>query len=289
MLQKSLILGFLVFSLCIGATVQAQKRNTKMKVATYNIRYDNKSDTANAWIDRLPIIAGMVQFHDFDIFGTQEVLHNQLQDMAKALPLYGHIGVGRTNGKQEGEFAAVFYKSDKYELLKQGHFWLSQTPDEPSKGWDAALPRICTWGQFREKETGMAFYLFNVHFDHRGEQARTESTRLVLRKIKEIAANRPVILTGDFNFSQKHKNFSLLSSAGFMKEAYHAAKIRYAPNGTFNAFDSNSKTDERIDHILVSPEFEVLRYGILTDTYGGGKFPSDHFPVLLELQYAAPK
>jgi len=283
MYKSILLLGFLLLS--VMATMQAQT----LRVATYNIRYDATDDTLNAWSKRLPVMVDLIRFHQFDIFGTQEGLHHQLQGLAAGLPDYEYIGVGREDGKQKGEFAAIFYNKNKYKLLRKGTFWLSQTPDKPSTGWDAALPRVCTWGQFNDKTSGLSFYLFNVHFDHKGEQARQQSAKLVLSKIKEIAGASPVIFTGDFNFGQQNENYTLLNSSGLLKDAYQLADIRFAPNGTFNSFDINRKSDERIDHIFLSSGFDVPRYGILTETYNDGKYPSDHFPVLLEVKYTANK
>ncbi|TPE44350.1 endonuclease/exonuclease/phosphatase family protein [Pontibacter mangrovi] len=277
--------GLLVLFCATSILAQTQT----MRVTTYNIRYDNKSDTVNAWQKRLPVIADLVQFHDFDIFGTQEVQHHQLEGMAKALPGYGYIGVGRDDGKQAGEYAAVFYKKDKYKLLKQGNFWLSETPEKPGKGWDADFPRVCTWGQFRDQQSGLEFYLFNVHFDHRGEKARQESVKLMQQKIKEIAKSAPVILTGDFNFSQKDEKYKAMSAGSNLTAAFQLAEKRYAHRGTFNGFEATRQTDERIDHIWLSPGFKVTRYGILTDTYANGLFPSDHFPVMAEVKFEAKK
>ncbi|WP_460925375.1 endonuclease/exonuclease/phosphatase family protein [Pontibacter brevis] len=260
-----------------------------MRVATYNIRYDNPNDAPNSWAKRLPVMADQIQYHNFDIFGTQEVLANQLEDLATALPAYEHKGVGRDDGKEKGEFAAVFYNKDRFTLQQQGNFWLSETPEKPSKGWDAAIPRVCTWGQFRDQETNFSFYFFNVHFDHRGEQARKESVQLVLQRIKQIAGSSPVILAGDFNFSQKDEKYATLNTSGILKDAYQLANARYAPRGTFNGFDADRISDERIDHIWLSSDFNVNRYGILTDTYGDGKFPSDHFPVVAEVQYSVKR
>ena len=283
MLKKLLFVALLL--LCGAANVSAQT----MRLATYNIRYDNKQDTANAWLKRVPYLTDLIKFQDFDLFGTQEVLYNQLQDMAAKLPGYAHIGVGRDDGKQAGEFSAIFYKKDKYTLLKQGTFWLAPTTTAPVKGWDAALPRICTWGQFQDKKTGFTFYMFNTHFDHVGVEARKESAKLVLAKVKQMAGTTPTILSGDLNVDQRNESYTLLNTSGMMKDAFTTAKVVYAPNGTFNGFDTKRKTDSRIDHIFLTSAFTPTRYGILTDTYGGGKTPSDHYPVAIEVQYTAKK
>ncbi|OGX90226.1 endonuclease/exonuclease/phosphatase family protein [Hymenobacter coccineus] len=260
-----------------------------LKLATYNIRYDNKQDTANAWLRRLPHLAGLIKFQDFDLLGTQEVLRNQLLDLAGALPGYAHVGVGRDDGKEAGEYAPIFYKKAKFELLKQGTFWLSPTPAVPSKGWDAALPRICTWGQFRDRSTGFVFYFFNTHFDHIGVVARRESAKLILAKVQALAGTGAAVLSGDFNVDQRNESYDLVNASGRLKDAYATAALVYAPSGTFNDFDTKTKSDARIDHIFLSPAFTVARYGILTDTYGGGKTPSDHYPVAIEVRYARPK
>ncbi|MGK7396936.1 MAG: endonuclease/exonuclease/phosphatase family protein [Candidatus Cyclobacteriaceae bacterium M3_2C_046] len=267
-----------IYIIFFHLSIQAQD----MIVASYNLRYDNKADTVNAWSKRVPRISGLIRFHGFEIFGTQEGLHHQLEDLQAALDGFEYIGVGRDDGNLAGEFAAIFYKTDLFDLEEQGNFWLSLTPDQPSVGWDAALPRVCSWGKFREKQTGESFYLFNVHFDHRGEEARQQSTKLVLEKMEEIAGNIPVILTGDFNFSHQHPNYRLLQEAEGLNDAFHQVPYPYVPNGTFNGFSTENLDDRRIDHIFISPDFEVLKYGILTDTYYG-KFPSDHFPVMTTL------
>ena len=139
-----------------------------MVVATYNLRNANAGDSTNGngWGQRYPYIAQLVQFHGFDIFGTQEGKYHQLQDLKNAMPGYDYIGVGRDDGKQAGEYSAIFYRTGKFEVLDHGDFWLSTITDRPNKGWDAVLPRICTWGKFRDKQTGFTFLFFNLHMDH---------------------------------------------------------------------------------------------------------------------------
>jgi len=267
----------------INATAQT------INIATYNIRYENKSDSlnGNGWGLRLHVIAKLIQFHDFDIFGAQEVFYGQLNGMLTLMPEYGFIGVGRTDGEKSGECSPVFYKKDKFKLMQSGNFWLSETDGKPSVGWDAALPRICTWGKFQIKENGICFWYFNLHMDHIGVKARLESSKLVLEKIKALAGSEPVILTGDFNSDQTSEGYKLISGSGILQDSYETAEVRYATNGTLNNFNPQQKTDIRIDHIFVSKGFRVMRYGVLTDTYwaetGKGSFvtrmPSDHFPV----------
>lgn len=257
-------------------------------VATYNIRFDNPNDSLDLWKTRSSALTDLVQFHNFDIFGTQEALKNQLIDIKTKLPQYDYIGVGRTDGKEDGEFAAIFYKPNQFKLVQQGNFWLSTITDRPNVGWDAAYPRICTWGKFTEKASGLTFFVFNVHFDHKGVQARQESAKLILAKVKELAGKTPAILTGDFNVDETNESYLLLKNSGILKDAFEIAEVKLAPNGTFNEFNVNSKPVGRIDHIFLTKEFEVQRYGILTNTYNG-RFPSDHFPVMIKIKYKKQK
>lgn len=295
---------WLLISFCLQAET--------MVVATFNIRNANGGDSinGNGWGQRCPYIAQLVQFHGFEIFGTQEGKYPQLQDLKAAMPGYDYIGVGRDDGKQAGEFSAIFYKTDRFEVLEHGDFWLSPETDHPNKGWDAALPRICTWGKFKEKNSGFEFIYFNLHMDHIGVQARSESAKLILQKVKEQPSHIPVILSGDFNVDQTNESYALLNNSGVMRDAYEMADLRYAPNGTFNGFHPDRMTTSRIDHIFLSDDFQVLKYGILTDTYRtpvkesaekekNGNFPkevsmqkyearmpSDHFPVMIVVEFA---
>jgi endonuclease/exonuclease/phosphatase family metal-dependent hydrolase len=270
-------LSILLLFLFTSIVMQAQHFN----LATFNVRYDNKGDSLNAWTDRLPAIVQMIRFHGFDLFGAQEVLSNQLDGLLQNLPEFGYVGVGR-DGERKGEFSPIFYNKSKFTLIKSGTFWLSETPDKLSKGWDAALTRICTWAQLEEKDSKKKFFLFNTHFDHRGIEARKKSAALILEQIKKIAGDSPTLLCGDFNVDQNNESYTLIQNSKEFKDAFTTAPIKMANNGTFNSFDITSKTDRRIDHIFVGRGFEVKRYGILTDTYQG-KFPSDHFPVLIEV------
>jgi len=274
-------------------------KETVMNIATYNLRYDNWGDSVagNGWHQRCPVIAGQILFNDFDIFGTQEGLHHQLEDLKNMLPGYEYFGVGRDDGQFAGEFAAIFYKTDRFELLEHGDFWMSTITDRPNRGWDAALPRICTWGKFVEKQTGFAFLCFNLHMDHIGVEARRESCKLILDKVQNLPEKIPVILMGDFNVDQFNESYILLNTSGIMQDAYDLSPVRYANNGTFNGFNINVHTNRRIDHIFLTPQFTVQRYGILTDIYWmhspeieappnrqfSPRYPSDHFPVVVQV------
>jgi len=283
-MKKTIFLLF--FALAIVTTIQGQNLN----IATYNIRYQNRGDSiqGNAWSKRCPVICEMIRFHDFDIWGAQEVLHSQLNDFQKSLSEYSFVGVGRDDGETQGEYAPIFYKNERFSNLKSGHFWLSPITDKPNKGWDAALPRICTWIRLQEKGTDRTFWVFNLHFDHIGLIARRESTKLILDKINEMCADEPVILMGDFNVDQRNESYTLVQTSSRLKDTYEITKIRYAQTGTFNDFNPNAHSDSRIDHIFVSSHFDVIRYGILTDSYRDSesiRLPSDHFPVKAEIKW----
>ena len=286
-----------------GGAVSAQKARSTAKsgaaghsfhIGTYNLRYANHGDSVhgNGWGQRLPVIAGLIRFHDFDIFGTQEGLYPQLQGLRDSLPGYTYIGIGRDDGQQAGEHSAIFYKTAAFTVLDKGDFWLSTITDRPNKGWDAVLPRICTWGKFRENGSGFVFYMFNLHMDHVGVKARAESARLILAKIREFPAGMPIILTGDFNVDQTSESYALINESGVLRDSYELSPIKYALNGTFNNFRTDRKTESRIDHIFVSGQFSVRRYAVLTDTYRTrndstvvARTPSDHFPVVAEVQH----
>ncbi len=256
-----------------------------LKVASYNIRLETSGDVGNLWQDRKAPLTALVQYHDFEIFGIQEGFIHQIKDMLQLLPEYAYIGVGRDDGAEQGEHSAIFYRKDLFEVHKQGTFWLSGTDTQhPNKGWDAVLPRICTWGIFKDKRNGKSFIFMNTHFDHIGKEARKQSADLILAKAKEFAADLPLILSGDFNIDQHNDAYKVLANSHVVQDAYIIAKHKYALNSTFNNFGKSITADERIDHIFVTPNFKVIKYGILTDTYMG-KYPSDHFPVSAELQW----
>lgn len=257
-------------------------------VGTYNIRYKNKDDSikGNVWTKRCQVMCDQINFESPDVLGMQEVLVGQLHDFQRLLDNYSSIGVGRDDGKEAGEYAAIFYKNDRVKLLDSGNFWLNETPDVPKLGWDAACIRICTWGKFKDLRTKKKFYFFNLHMDHVGVVARREAAKLVVSRIKEMAQDAPVVLTGDFNVDQTDEIYGIFAHSGILKDSYENARIRFAENGTFNSFKVETKTDSRIDHVFVSPSFKVEAYGLRTDSYWakGRRNLSDHYPVFVKLR-----
>ncbi|MBC6490364.1 endonuclease/exonuclease/phosphatase family protein [Flavihumibacter stibioxidans] len=256
----------------------------EMIIGTYNIRFDNKRDSGNLWVDRAPIVTALLRFHDFDIFGTQEALKNQLDDISNALPEYSRYGLGRDDGREKGEHAAIFYKKATFRLLDKGDFWLSQSPEKPSLGWDATCcNRICSWVYLQDIKNGKKFYVFNAHYDHQGVEARKESSKLVLAKISSIAGSSPVIFMGDLNGGHDSDWYLELANSKLLKDSYAQVKYPYVNNSSFNGFGSVKTGKEIIDHVFVTTHFRVAKWGLLTDTYNG-KFPSDHFPVYVKVK-----
>ena len=265
---------------------QKPMAESTLRVMSYNIRYDNPEDGRNAWSQRKERVANLIRFYQADLIGLQEVLYRQLTYLEGQLDGYGRIGVGRDDGKQKGEFSPIFYAQEKLELLDNGTFWLSETPDRPSVGWDASMERIATWGQFRYRATGDTVFFFNTHFDHRGEQARQESAQLLRQRINKQANNYPVILTGDFNSDPQSVPYQLLTDDKDLRDALTISEIPpVGPDRSFSGFDvTDSLPGERIDYVFVTPQFSVQRHAIIT-SFSNGHFPSDHLPVVADLMW----
>ena len=269
-----LLLSFGILNNISGQTI---------KVITFNIRYDNPNDGVNRWDNRKHFLTNQIRFNEPDFLGVQEGLLHQVSFIDTVLPEYSYIGVGRNEGKLDGEFSAVFYNSTKYNLLKGSTFWLSETPDIPSKGWDAALNRICTYGLFESKSSKEKVWIFNTHFDHRGVKARRESTGLIVEKINELNIEKyPVVLMGDLNLEPDTEAIKYLSKN--LVDSKFASKIDFGPIGTFNGFNFSEPVTRRIDYIFVSKgNIDVLKYAVLSDSKDC-RYPSDHLPVFAEIK-----
>ncbi len=257
----------------------------QMNIVSFNIRFNTPNDGVNAWPNRIEMVGGLLQFHEADIFGLQEALHGQILDVQNQLPGYEWFGAGRDDGEKGGEYSPVFYNRSKFILYDHGTFWLSETPDVPSKGWDAALNRIVTWGRFQSKVTGKQFLVFNTHFDHVGKEARKNSAILIQEKIREMTRNKnlPVILTGDFNLTPETEPIVLLKK--YMKDSFEVTEEPpYGPVGTYNGFKIDADlSSNRIDYIFVRGGIDVLKYAALSD-FKDHRFPSDHLPVFARVQ-----
>lgn len=273
---RFLILLIMSFGVLTNISGQA------IKVITYNIRYDNPNDGENRWDNRKSYLTDQIKFNEPEFLGIQEGLLHQVSFIDSTLPEYSYIGVGRNEGKLDGEFSAVFYNTTKFNLIKGSTFWLSETPEVPSKGWDAALNRICTYGLFENKYSKEKVWIFNTHFDHRGVEARRESTKLIIQKINELNSEKyPVVLMGDLNLEPNTEAIKYLSKE--LVDSRYASEITFGPNGTFNGFDFSKPVTRRIDYIFVSyGNIEVMRYAVLSDSKEC-RYPSDHLPVFAEI------
>lgn len=268
-----------------------------VKVMSFNIRYNNPNDGEHAWPNRKAMVASVVNFHAADLVGMQEVLRGQLTELEALLPDYAWYGVGRDNGaatvvnsgeragENTGEFAPIFYRRDRLQLLDSGEFWLSEMPNEiASRGWDAALPRIATWAKFKDRQSGQDFIHLNTHFDHRGEVARVRSAQLILDKLAVLSDGLAVVVTGDFNVTPDSDAYATMIT-GLEDTKLKSESIPHGPDGTFGGFTVElGESMDRIDYVFVGDDVKVLRYGVLSDQWNG-RYPSDHLPVLAEIRF----
>lgn len=254
----------------------------EFKVMTYNIKYDKVNDTVNNWNDRKQALVESIKHYEASFIGTQEVLHRQLTYIDSSLANFSYIGVGRDDGKEKGEYSPIFYDTTRYKVLNQQTFWLSETPDKISVGWDASMERICTYGLFEEKNTEKKIYVFNTHFDHRGKRAREKSAELIFRKIEEVNQEKlPIVLMGDLNLTPDTIPIQFLQSKLSDGQSI-SRKPFYGPTGTFNGFDPQMKLNRRIDYIFVQG-FRVKSYVHIDDRMENNKHISDHLPVVTTL------
>ena len=257
-----------------------------LRVMSFNLRLDTPADGANAWPHRRDWVAGLVRYHAPDAIGVQEALAHMLVDLDTRLPGFARVGVGRADGREGGEFSAILYRTDRLELIDDGTFWLSPTPEVPgSKGWDAAIERVATWARFRDRRTGCLHLHLNTHFDHIGEQARRESALLIRRRLGALADGLPVVVTGDLNADPRSAPYRIFTrdtvagAIGPLRDAFDASRHgHYGPTSTWTAFTA-IEPGRRIDYVLVSPRLPVLMHAILPDSWDD-RFPSDHLPVI---------
>lgn len=297
------------FFICVVVVFLALSTSAQeLNVATFNIKCGTSHGmgnvkSGNGWDDRKGYLCDLVNFTAFDVFGAQEVRYGQLKDMVAALPDYAYIGVGRDDGKTKGEFCPVFYRRERFKLLNSGTFWLSDTPNEVSRGWDGMCNRVCSWGYFQDKLTKSKFYFLNTHLDNKGAVAKTKGVELILKFIEEHCKGAQVIVTGDMNVNQNSEWYKMFVASGVLKDSFVAARYRFAPSGTFSTFTPTRYSTNRIDHIFVSKDVVVERYGVLTlhywrasdeEIYQGERLPaniekrtvhllSDHYPVEVKL------
>jgi endonuclease/exonuclease/phosphatase family metal-dependent hydrolase len=272
--------------LALSATAFSQNR-PPINAMSFNIRYDNPEDGDQNWHKRKENVIRMLNFYDLDIIGMQEVLVSQLNYLKENMSGYGVVGVGRNDGIDQGEFTPVFYRKDRFKQVDGKTFWLSETPDKVSKGWDANLERIATWVVLREKNTNKEIFVINTHFDHRGKQARIESARLLKSKIAALAQGRPVILAGDFNSVPDSEAIQLLTDINddnSLKDSKQSAIIKYGPDWTSGGFDTLPFDQRRvIDYVFLQGISKVNRYAVITEKLNEICL-SDHCPVFVQVE-----
>lgn len=285
-IMKKISLSFLILLLF---TFCSFGQDTSLTVMTYNIRFNNPDDGINAWPLRKQKVTDLISRQQPVVFGLQEALIGQIQDIQAALPDYSWVGVGRDDGKEAGEFSPVFYDKGRLKLLKTGTFWLSEQPTVPGlKGWDAACPRIVTWAKFDDKLTGRQFFYFNTHFDHIGFNARRNSCFLVMHAIDSLAGKTPAILGGDFNSAPRETVVQILTLRSkpslHLKDSRSLTSNRTGPIYTFTGFDSEAAPGEMIDFIFVKNISKAAWHKVI-DEHEGRYYPSDHLPVVVNLSY----
>ncbi|HMJ69871.1 MAG TPA: endonuclease/exonuclease/phosphatase family protein [Cyclobacteriaceae bacterium] len=253
-----------------------------IKVMSYNIRLDVASDGVNQWSNRTEKLPALIQKYDPDLIGLQEAMHHQLMGILKSLPQYGYIGVARDDGKEKGEYSAILYRKDRFEVLWQKTTWLSETPDVPgSKSWDAAITRVLTRGQFKDKKTNKEFLYYNTHFDHIGKEARKNSAMIIIKTIKEENKNNiPVVVTGDFNSQTSEDPYRTIATSNVVVDA----RPENTTQGTFCTFSVSGPPCVLIDYIFHSKNVKRKDYKVITDN-DGTNYPSDHLPVQAELTF----
>ncbi|TDQ11497.1 endonuclease/exonuclease/phosphatase family protein [Pedobacter metabolipauper] len=260
----------IILIICLSA---GYSKGQQLTVATYNLRGDDLRDVGNEWTSRKFMVTDQIQKHQFDIIGMQETNANMAGYLTSVLPKFDSIGVFMNIG------TGILYNKERLQLKDHGFFWLSPTPDVESKGWDAKYKRICVWGKFKDLITGGEYYFFNSHFDHIGIAARTNSTKLILQRIKEMAGNTPVVLLGDLNTTQYDPNYMLFNNSG-LKDSYNlAVNIREKERGTGNGFNINRRQRIRVDYIFLSQTLKAYEYNVLTDLYNNHT-ASDHYCVM---------
>jgi len=265
--------------------MSSTEASTSFNVMSFNIRYDNPGDSTHAWPNRKEMVRSVIQYHEADLLGMQEALEHQVKYLAESLDHMDWVGVGRDDGKTKGEFSPIFYNKSKFDLEDSGTFWLSETPDEISVGWDASMERIASWARLKHKQSAKTVFYLNTHFDHRGEKAREESAKLIRAKIKELAVDMPIIVTGDFNSFPESAAIQNMISDGELNDAFEVSEQpHHGATSSFSGFvvSNPMEVNRRIDYIFVSPEVKVKKHAILTDSRNNA-YPSDHLPVIAKV------
>lgn len=278
--------SIMLMALCLGLVATASANADEpatYRVMSFNIRNSGARDGANAWPKRRELFVQTIREFNPDLFGMQEVLPDQAAYMKEQMSDYGYVGVGRDDGKNKGEASPVMYKKSRFDVLDSGQFWLSETPEVPgSKGWDAALTRICSWVRLKDKTAGVTLMYLNSHWDHIGVKARTESGRLMRKMATKMQGNLPAIITGDFNSTEDSPAYKAMvePEAGMITliDSYREVHPqRQEDEASFHGFKA-TREGSRIDFILHTPDF-VAKMSEINHTQKDGHYPSDHYAV----------
>lgn len=269
-----------------GRAASSPPRSADLRVMSFNLRVPFVLDGLNHWGFRKELLVSTIEAFSPDLLGTQECTLEQATYLVQQMPNYDWVGVGRDDGATKGEMTAIFWRSDRFTKLDDGHFWLSETPERVgSKGWDAGWRRVTTWVKLRERSTGRVVVHFNTHFDVFGDTARIESAELLRERIVSIAAGLPTIVTGDFNCPENSPPYHLLVGDALLDDVYRDVHRQDVPKeGTRHGFDGRAG-DNRIDWILATAGFDTAHAAIDRTTGGNGRYPSDHFPVTAVLRF----
>ncbi len=271
--------------LALFAVLTPSMQARTFRIMTFNIRLATSSDGINAWDYRKADVVQYLNAMKPDVFGMQEVKSGQLKYLADTLKAYAYAGVGRDDGKDGGEYGPVFYRKDRYQLMGSGTFWLSETPEEPSFGWNAACRRICTWTLLQDKKSGNSFIFANTHLDHVSEQARTNGAELIKKRLSRLANNLPVLITGDFNCTDQSQAYQNMITRIFpMNDAYKVAKKASGMHASYHAWGTiPDDKGEKIDFIFITPGIKVKRAHVWNSLIGEGRYLSDHHPHYADL------
>lgn len=274
-----LVLAASLFPTALSAGKDGSDRLTVM---SYNIRFAGAEDGTNSWIYRYYLTPMMIQDQKPDVIGLQEAVSSQVLYLSEYAKPYKYVGAGRDDGRKKGEYTAIFYNPKTVKLSKWGMFWLSDTPEKPGLGWDAACPRTATWAIMKDKRNGKSFMVVNTHLDHVGKQAQAEGAALILRRIEELnSKGLPVVLMGDFNLSQDDP---VLGAVDRKMENTRKTALKSDGNVTYNAW-GKLQFQSRIDHIYQKGFRRCQEFKVLTKKYDNRAFISDHFPVMAELVF----
>lgn len=275
--MKKYLLLFIVIILAQIAFAQTEN----ITVMTYNIRcgFCEDSSNVNNWSNRKYLVAYLIKSHNPDLIGLQEAEMFQVNELIEMLDEYNWYGVSREDGKEKGESTAILYKKKRFEPLSKQTYWLSETPQLVSKGWDAALNRTVTLLKFNDRYFNKEFYYANTHFDHIGEKARTESSRLVVNILANYCKDYPVVFSGDLNYTSASDGYKILSEKLF--DSKIIAEKEVGGNITYTGFGNDIQPDNKIDFIFVNDKVKVLNH-IVDTTLFNGLYPSDHYPVIVE-------